>query len=203
MKINKQTFLVLGGAGFIGSNMVDYLIEEGHTVYVIDNLSTGKIENINPRCNFLEKDLSKKSKIKKLKLLIEDWKIDYVIHMTAVPNVQQSIDSPIETNKNNFQTTLNILEAIRDTNVKKIIFSSTSAIYGNCDTIPTDESSDVNPMSPYALQKLMGEEYIKLYSKLYSIKGVCLRYFNVFGNRMTNEGAYKSVISLFRAHKHN
>jgi UDP-glucose 4-epimerase len=123
--------------------------------------------------------------------------------MAAVPNVQQSIDSPIETNKNNFQTTLNILEAIRDTNVKKIIFSSTSAIYGNCDTIPTDESSDVNPMSPYALQKLMGEEYIKLYSKLYSIKGVCLRYFNVFGNRMTNEGAYKSVISLFRAHKHN
>jgi UDP-glucose 4-epimerase len=203
MKTNKETFLVLGGAGFIGSNMVDFLIEEGHTVYVIDNLSTGKRENLNPKCNFLEKDLSKKSKIKKLKLLIEDWKIDYVIHMAAVPNVQQSIDSPIETNKNNFQTTLNILEAIRDTNVKKIVFSSTSAIYGNCDIIPTNESSDVNPMSPYALQKLMGEEYIKLYSKLYGIKGVCLRYFNVFGNRMTNEGAYKSVISIFREQKHN
>jgi UDP-glucose 4-epimerase len=123
--------------------------------------------------------------------------------MAAVPNVQQSIDSPIETNKSNFQTTLNILEAIRDTNVKKIVFSSTSAIYGNCDIIPTNESSDVNPMSPYALQKLMGEEYIKLYSKLYGIKGVCLRYFNVFGNRMTNEGAYKSVISIFREQKYN
>ena len=123
--------------------------------------------------------------------------------MAAVPNVQQSIDSPLETNEHNFQSTLNVLEVIKGTQVKKIIFSSTSAIYGDCENIPTDETSKINPMSPYGLQKYISEEYIKLYSKLYGIKGVCLRYFNVFGNRMTNEGAYKSVISIFREQKVN
>jgi UDP-glucose 4-epimerase len=199
----KNIFLVIGGAGFIGSNMVDYLIENNHKVFVIDNLSTGKKENLNTKCKFLKLDVSKKSNIKKIKDKIKKWEIDYVIHMGAIPNVQQSIDSPIETNKHNFQSTLNLLESIRDTKVKKIVFSSTSAIYGNCKTIPTDESSNINPMSPYGLQKYISEEYIKLYSNLYGIKGVCLRYFNVFGNRMTNEGAYKSVISIFREQKQN
>jgi UDP-glucose 4-epimerase len=203
MKEKKLSFLVLGGAGFIGSNMVDYLIDKDYKVFVIDNLSTGKEENINPKCYFLHLDLSNKSNIDKLKNNIIEWNIDYVIHMAAVPNVQQSIDSPLETNEHNFQSTLNVLEVIKGTQVKKIIFSSTSAIYGDCENIPTDETSKINPMSPYGLQKYISEEYIKLYSKLYGIKGVCLRYFNVFGNRMTNEGAYKSVISIFREQKVN
>jgi UDP-glucose 4-epimerase len=104
-------------------------------------------------------------------------------------------------NLNNFQTTLRIIEGCKNTSVKKIIFSSTSAVYGDSNSFPTSEKSMENPMSPYALDKLMGERYLKLYSELYGIKSVCLRYFNVFGERMTSEGAYKSVISVFREQK--
>ena len=196
----KHNFLVTGGAGFIGSNMVDFLIGEGHKVIVMDNLSTGKIENVNKESEIIYIDISDSSLIPKMKETIESRKVDYVIHMAAIPNVQQSMDDPIFTNKNNFQGTLNILEASKGV-VKKIVFSSTSAIYGNTEEIPTTENSPESPMSPYGLQKLIGEKYIKLYSELKWIKGVCLRYFNVFGERMTNEGAYKSVISVFREQK--
>jgi UDP-glucose 4-epimerase len=201
--MKRLNFLVTGGAGFIGSNMVDFLIEKGHGVYVIDNLSTGKKENLNGECSLFYFDLSERNNIGKVKDYIVKWEIDYVIHMAAVPNVQQSIDSPIETNESNFQSTLNLLEMIRGTGVKKIVFSSTSAIYGDCERIPISEEEGINPMSPYGLQKYLSEEYIKLYSKIYGVNGVCLRYFNVFGERMTNEGAYKSVISVFREQKEN
>ena len=166
----------------------------------MDNLSTGKIENVNKESEIIYIDISDSSLIPKMKETIESRKVDYVIHMAAIPNVQQSMDDPIFTNKNNFQGTLNILEASKGV-VKKIVFSSTSAIYGNTEEIPTTENSPESPMSPYGLQKLIGEKYIKLYSELKWIKGVCLRYFNVFGERMTNEGAYKSVISVFREQK--
>jgi nucleoside-diphosphate-sugar epimerase len=199
--MKKYNFLVTGGAGFIGSNMVDYLINQGHEVFVIDNLSTGKIQNLNEKINFIELDLSDIRNINVLKSVVK--KVDYVIHMAAVPNVQQSIDDPLLTNKHNFQSTINLIESCRNTNVKKIIFSSTSAIYGNSDIIPNNETVKPNPLSPYALQKLIGEQYLKLYSDLYGLKSVCLRYFNVFGERMTNEGAYKSVISIFSEQKEN
>jgi len=123
--------------------------------------------------------------------------------MAATPNVQQSIDDPLLSHQNNFQTTLKILTGCINTNVKKIVFSSTSAIYGNPKKFPTNEELESNPMSPYALDKLSSENYLKLYSELYGIKSVCLRYFNVFGERMTNEGAYKSVISVFKEQKEN
>jgi nucleoside-diphosphate-sugar epimerase len=199
--MKKYNFLVTGGAGFIGSNMVDYLINQGHEVFVIDNLSTGKIQNLNEKINFIELDLSDIRNINVLKSVVK--KVDYVIHMAAVPNVQQSIDDPLLTNKHNFQSTINLIESCRNTKVKKIIFSSTSAIYGNSDIIPNNENVKPNPLSPYALQKLIGEQYLKLYSELYGLKSVCLRYFNVFGERMTNEGAYKSVISIFSEQKEN
>jgi UDP-glucose 4-epimerase len=191
--MEKYNYLVTGGAGFIGSNMCDLLINLGHKVTVIDNLSTGKIENINPNVNFI-----------KLDIVYDNFsfnEFDYIIHMAATPNVQQSIDEPLLSHQNNFQTTLKILSSCINSNVKKIIFSSTSAIYGNPNQFPTDEHSSPNPMSPYALDKLMSENYLKLYSELYGIKSVCLRYFNVFGERMTNEGAYKSVISIFKEQK--
>jgi nucleoside-diphosphate-sugar epimerase len=199
--MKKFSFLVTGGAGFIGSNMVDYLINMGHEVFVIDNLSTGKIQNLNEKINFTELDLSDIRNINVLKSVVK--KVDYVIHMAAVPNVQQSIDDPLLTNKHNFQSTINLIDSCRNTNVKKIIFSSTSAIYGNSEIIPINENVTPNPLSPYALQKLICEQYLKLYSELYGLKSVCLRYFNVFGERMTNEGAYKSVISIFSEQKEN
>lgn len=186
-------FLVTGGAGFIGSNMVDYLIDLGHNVTIIDNLYTGKKSNINPNAIFINKDLND--------YLDSFDGFDFIIHMAATPNVQQSIDDPHTSYKNNFQTTLNVLNKCVNTNVKKIVFSSTSAIYGNPKNFPTCENSIPNPMSPYALDKLTSENYLKLYSDLYSVKSVCLRYFNVFGERMTNEGAYKSVISVFKEQK--
>jgi UDP-glucose 4-epimerase len=189
-------FLVTGGAGFIGSNMVDYLIGQGYIVSIIDNLSTGLSDNINKNATFYNLDLSDKDNIDNIRKICES--VDYVIHMAATPNVQSSIENPIESNKNNFETTLNILESIRGSSVKKIIFSSTSAVYGNTEKYPTDENSDLNILSPYGLQKLMSEKHIELYSKIFGVKGVCLRYFNVFGKRMTNHGAYKSVISVFK-----
>ena len=189
-------FVVCGGAGFIGSNMVDYLISLGHNVTIVDNLSTGKKENINKKAFFYNLDISDKKNINELKSICNNN--DYLIHMAATPNVQGSIDFPLESNENNFQTTLNILESIRNSSIKKIVFSSTSAVYGNTEKYPTDENCDLNILSPYGLQKLMSEKHIELYSKIFGIKGVCLRYFNVFGKRMTNHGAYKSVISIFK-----
>ncbi len=193
--MKKYNFLVVGGAGFIGSNMVDFLINEGHDVTIIDNLSTGKLSNINLNAKFIKLDINSEE------FLFDDF--DYVIHMAATPNVQQSIDDPLLSHQNNFQTTLKILTGCINTNVKKIVFSSTSAIYGNPKKFPTNEELEPNPMSPYALDKLSSENYLKLYSELYGIKSVCLRYFNVFGERMTNEGAYKSVISVFKEQKEN
>jgi UDP-glucose 4-epimerase len=185
-------FLVTGGAGFIGSNMVDFLINHGHNVVIVDNITTGKIENLNPKAKFYNLDLYQQ----KIDSILID--IDYVIHMAAVPNVQQSIDQPLFTSEHNLVATIKLLNSIRKfPNIKKIVFSSTSAIYGNPTEFPVKESFEPNPLSPYALQKLCSEQYIKMFTELYGLKAVCLRYFNVFGERMTSEGAYKSVISIF------
>jgi len=190
--MKKSKFLVTGGAGFIGSNMVDYLINHNHDVIVVDNLTTGKKENLNPKAEFYNIDLYKENINE---LLVN---VDYVIHMAAIPNVQQSIDQPLFTTEHNLSATIRLLNSIRKfPNIKKTVFSSTSAIYGNPIKFPVDETLPPNPLSPYALQKLCSEQYIKMFTELYGIKSVCLRYFNVFGNRMTSEGAYKSVISIF------
>ena len=194
--MNKYKFLITGGAGFIGSNLSDFLIDLGHNVVIVDNLSTGNKGNVNPKCVFYKIDLYQE----KIEHLFED--IDYVIHMSAIPNVQQSIDQPLYTSEHNLVVTIKLLNSIKKfPNIKKVIFSSTSAIYGNPVTFPVNETFSSNPISPYALQKLCSEEYLKLFSELYGINAVCLRYFNVFGERMTNEGAYKSVISVFSEQK--
>lgn len=194
-------YLVTGGAGFIGSHIVDQLIQNGHEVIVLDNLSTGSLENINASCSFINIDLSL-TPIKDLSQYFKE--VNAVFHCAALPNVQFSIDYPYESNNSNVDTTIKILECMRQNNVTKIIYSSSSSVYGNCEYFPTNEKENIKPISPYALQKYIGEEYIYLYNKLYNINYVILRYFNVYGERMTSTGSYVSVLSHFyRSLKNN
>lgn len=193
--------LVTGGAGFIGSNIVDELIKLGHNVFVIDNLSTGKIENINTSCTFIKEDLVT---IPDITLDEITKNIDYIFHVSAKARVQPSILEPILFNQNNVDVTLKLLDSARRTkNVKRFIFSSSSSVYGQQDTLPFKEDMTLNPMSPYALQKVIGEQYCKLYSKIYQLDTVCLRYFNVYGNRQPTEGAYCTIIGIFTRQKKN
>ena len=184
--------IVTGGAGFIGSNLVDKLIDDGHEVIVIDDLSTGKKENINPKATFYNIDISE--------IFLADYnlfeEVDTIFHLAAKTTVQESIEDPLTYNDVNVRGTLNILRLASECNVKRLIFSSSSSIYGNSKT-PTSEDYPLNPISPYALNKLIGEQYCKLYSDIYNVDTVCLRYFNVYGDRMNNEG-YKLVFPIFK-----
>jgi len=187
--------LITGGAGFIGSNLVDELIKKGHQVIVIDNLSTGKVENINENAKFLKEDLFTISVDDLTKILTG---VDYVFHLAAKARVQPSILEPISYNENNVAATLNLLEASKKSgSVKRVIFSSSSSVYGQGD-VPFKEGAELNPMSPYALQKQIGEQYCKLYSKLYNLDTVCLRYFSVYGNRQPTTGGYCTVLGIFK-----
>ena len=183
-----QKVIVTGGAGFIGSNLVDELIKQEIEVIVLDNLSTGKKENINPKAEFIQCDVSKD------RPLLND--VDTVFHLAATPQVQYSIENP--TDNNNLHSLINMLNISKKSGVKRFVFSSSSAVYGNPKYTPIDEKHPINPLSPYALHKLVGEQYCKLYSDVYKLDTICLRYFNVYGNRMPKEGAYKSVISVFK-----
>ena len=188
-----QKVIVTGGAGFIGSNLVDELIKQEIEVIVLDNLSTGKIENINPRAVFYECNISKMP-MDTFKYLFED--VDTVFHLAATPQVQYSIENPLD--NNNLHSLINMLEVSKLIGAKRFVFSSSSAVYGNPKYTPIDENHPINPLSPYALHKLIGEQYCKLYSDIYNLDTVSLRYFNVYGNRMPKEGAYKSVLSVFK-----
>ena len=193
--------LVTGGAGFIGSNLVDKLIEDGHRVLVLDDLSTGKEENINEKADFVKWDITKDWN--ESSITIEE--IDVIFHMAANPRVQPSIDNPIEFHNANVNGMLNMLVAAKDAGIKRFVFSSSSAIYGDVEEkdLPTKEESELNPMSPYALHKFIGEEYCKLYSQLYGIETVSLRYFNVYGDRQPTEGAYCLVMGVFAQQRLN
>ena len=188
-----QKVIVTGGAGFIGSNLVDELIKQEIEVIILDNLSTGKKENINPRAIFYECDVSNMN-MNSFIYLFKD--VDTIFHLAATPQVQYSIENP--TDNNNLHSLINMLEVSRLLKVKRFVFSSSSAVYGNPKYTPIDENHPINPLSPYALHKLIGEQYCKLYSDVYDLDTVCLRYFNAYGNRMPKEGAYKSVISVFK-----
>lgn len=190
--------LITGGAGFIGSNLADKLIADGHQVKILDNLLTGKIENINPKAEFIQEDIRNLEKIKP-----HFREIDYVFHTAAFPRVQESIENPIETNEINITGTLNVLIASRDGKVKRLIYSASSAAYGDSDVLPLKEDMKANPKNPYGLQKYVGEEYCKLFSMFYNVETVCLRYFNVYGERMSDRGAYVSVMSIFLRQRKN
>ena len=189
--------LVIGGAGFIGSNLVDKLIEEGHEVIVIDDLSTGIEENINPKADFQRYDISYKNNH-----ILYGWKnlwkdIEIIFYLAAKARVQPSIEEPLLYHDKNVNSLLKVLEECRKHKIKRFVYSSSSSVYGDTDILPTTEEAPLNPKSPYALQKLIGEQYCKLYSKIYGIETVCLRYFNVYGERQLLKGAYALVMGIF------
>ena len=188
--------LVTGGAGFIGSHLVDELIEDGHEVVVIDNLSTGKKENINPKAKFYRKDITHMRRDSDFTMFEG---VDVVFHTAALARVQPSIEDPITYHNANVNGTLNLLKACVDYGINRFVFSSSSSVYGDVEEkdLPTSENSELNPISPYALHKLIGEQYCTLFSKLYDLETVSLRYFNVYGDRMSLDGAYKLVIPVF------
>lgn len=184
--------LVTGGAGFIGSNLVDQLIKLKHKVIVIDNLSLGKKDYLNPRAKFYKLDVRNLNKIKPI-----FNGIDFVFHLAAQPRIQPSIIDPIYSIENNIIGTLNVLLASKKAKVKRVIYSASSSVYGNQDSLPLNEEMKPNPKNPYALGKLFGEYLCKIFSDLYDLDTVCLRYFNVYGPRQSSEGAYATVIGIF------
>ena len=197
---DKLKCMVTGGAGFIGSNLVDRLIDDGHEVHIVDNLSTGKIENINPKAEFHKYDITHKDIMDKCPVCEPEWKThkyDIVFHTAGKARVQPSIEDPIEFNNVNVSGTLNILKFCVDSGVKRFVYSSSSSVYGEVKHLPTSEKTQLSPMSPYALQKLIGEQYCKLFSELYDLETVCLRYFSVYGERQVTEGAYCLVMGIF------
>ena len=191
--------IVTGGAGFIGSNLVDRLIDDGHEVIIFDNYSTGKKENINPKAKFFLVDISHQPSFTHPTMKDIMTGVDVVFHLAAKARVQPSIDEPVDFHNTNVNGTLNMLDACRRYGVKRFVFSSSSSVYGDVreEDLPTSEDKDLNPMSPYALHKLQGEQYCKLFSELYGLETVSLRYFNVYGERQATEGAYCLVMGIF------
>lgn len=187
-----EKVIVTGGAGFIGSHIVDLLVSDGYEVHIIDNMSAGKKENINPNAILHIVDIRDMESILSL---FKDVK--YVFHEAAIPQVQYSIENPIETHDINVNGMLHILEASRLNNVKRIIFASSCAVYGDQDVLPVVEDMIPSPLSPYASHKYIGEIYLKLYSEIYNIETVSLRYFNVYGPRQSVSGSYPLVIAKF------
>ncbi len=184
--------LVTGGAGFIGSNIVDRLTKEGHEVVVIDNLSTGKLENLNKKAKFYKLDIGSPQ----TKAVFNKEKFDVVYHKAAQIDVQKSINDPIFDGDVNILGTINILEACKETNVKKIIYASSAAVYGEPQYLGIDEKHQINPSSYYGISKYTPENYIKTYSKYYDLSYTILRYANVFGIKQDPKGE-GGVIAIF------
>ena len=191
------TFLVTGAAGFIGSNLCEALLNKGCKVKALDDLSTGKQENIdlfsdNPNYTFIKGD------IKDLDICLKACEgVDYVLHQAAWGSVPRSLEMPLFYNKNNIEGTLNMLEAARQNGVKKFVYASSSSVYGDEPTLPKTEGREGNLLSPYALTKRCDEEWAKLYTKFYGLDTYGMRYFNVFGRRQDPDGAYAAVIPKF------
>jgi UDP-glucose 4-epimerase len=194
--MNNKCIVVTGGAGFIGSNLVKEL-EKENRIIVIDDLSTGNIQNIK---NFIDEDRISfiKGSITDLNLLKKIFKnVDYVFHTAAIPSVPKSIKDPIKSNYININGTLNVLIAARDTNVNKVVYSSSSSIYGDTPKLPKKEDMKPKPQSPYAVSKLTGEYYCNVFTGVYDLPTICLRYFNVYGPNQNLSGEYAAVIPKF------
>lgn len=184
--------VVSGGAGFIGSHLVDALIGEGALVDVIDNLSGGKKEYVNEKAVLSVLDVRNYDAIAPI---IKG--ADYVFHLAALPRVQYSIEHPVETHEVNVVGTLNVLRAAHTGGVKRLVYSASSSAYGNQEKLPLSEDMTAHPLSPYGLQKYEGELYARLFSDIFGLPTVCLRYFNVYGLRHDPEGPYALVIGKF------
>jgi UDP-glucose 4-epimerase len=185
--------LVTGGAGFIGSHIIDQLIDNGHEVIIIDNLSTGKKENINKKAKFIKMDICNP----KVKAVFKKEKFDYVFHLAAQIDVRKSVEDPITDAKTNILGSLNILENCKNFGVKKVIFSSTGgAIYGDAEIIPTPETYPEKPISPYGICKLSVEKYLYYYHQIFGLNYIALRYGNVYGPRQNSKGE-AGVVAIF------
>ena len=197
-------YLVTGGAGFIGSHLVEHLLTRGDEVRVVDNLSTGTLANLAAATaaartagasgmpEFIEGDLADLGVAARAAV-----GMDYVLHQAAIPSVPRSVSDPISSNRANIDATLNVLVAARDAGVKRLVFAGSSSVYGDAAEMPKREDMPARPLSPYALQKLVGEQYLALFTSLYGLETVSTRYFNVFGPRQDPSSPYSGVISLF------
>jgi nucleoside-diphosphate-sugar epimerase len=188
-------YLVTGGAGFIGSNVVENLLQRGHEVRVLDNFATGRRENLQPfmdKIQLLEGDLRSYH-------IVRDAVdgMEFILHQGALPSVPRSIKDPITTNEVNVVGTLNILNAAVDAGVRRVVFASSSSIYGDSEKLPKQEDMTPNPLSPYAVSKLAGEKYCQVFATIYKLHTVALRYFNVFGPRQDPTSQYSAVIPKF------
>jgi len=187
-------YLVTGGAGFIGSHLSEEIVRRGHSVRVADSLITGKRSNLDhvKGVEFLEGDLADESFARQA---VQG--MDYVLHQAAIPSVPRSVKDPITSNRANVDATLNVLVAARDAGVKRLVFAGSSSAYGNTETLPKHEEMPTSPLSPYALQKVVGEQYLQMFTRLYGLETVSIRYFNVFGPRQDPTSPYSGVISVF------
>src|SRR5262252_4275869 len=187
-------YLVTGGAGFIGSQLAEELLRRGHRVRIVDSLITGKRRNLDvvKDAEFQEGDLSDPA------LAVRAVAgMDYVLHQAAIPSVPRSVQDPATSNRANITATLNVLVAARDARIKRLVYAGSSSAYGNTPTLPKREDMPTNPLSPYALQKLVSEQYCQMFTRLYGVETVTTRYFNVFGPRQDPGSPYSGVISLF------
>ncbi len=191
-------YLVTGGAGFIGGHLTRQLLQAGHSVVVLDNLSTGRKAVMidphadNPNFVFVNQDICDD-----VSAVFQQYSFDAVFHLAALARVQFSIDQPQKSNHANITGTLNILTTAKEHNVKRVIFSSSSSIFGDQPTLPVHEAMSPNYMSPYGLQKFTGEEYCRLFNVLYGMETISLRYFNVYGPEQNPEGQYAAFIPKF------
>jgi nucleoside-diphosphate-sugar epimerase len=185
-------YLVTGAAGFIGSNIVEELVRRGEAVRALDNLATGRRSNIEPflgNIEFVEGDITDDA------LLASALRgVDYVLHQAALPSVPRSVEDPLSAHRANATGTLMLLIAARDAGVKRVVFASSSSVYGESPTLPKREDMPTEPLSPYAVNKLTGEEYCKVFTRLYGLPTVALRYFNVFGPRQDPKSQYAAAI---------
>jgi UDP-glucose 4-epimerase len=190
-------FLVTGGAGFIGSHVVERLIDAGHGVRVLDDLSTGtlnNLRNIRQNIEFLRGSVTDRAAVR---AAMQD--INVCIHLAALPSVQRSVEDPLATHATCATGTLHVLEAARDMQVQRVVYAASSSAYGETPGMIRRETDPVAPLSPYAIAKLMGEEYCRCFTRLYGLETVCLRFFNIFGPRQAADSPYSGVIAKFAA----
>jgi nucleoside-diphosphate-sugar epimerase len=188
-------YLVTGGAGFIGSNTVDELVRRGHGVVVLDDLSSGKEDNlaeVRSKITFMKGSITDIEAVQKAMV-----QADYVIHLAARTSVPRSVKDPVDTNRINVDGTLNVLVAARDNKVKRVVFAASSSAYGDTPTLPKSEDMQPVPISPYGVSKYVGELYAQTFGRCYGLENVCLRYFNIFGPRQDPDSPYSGVLSRF------